>query len=184
MLCCSKRLAWFNFFVGPHCAGIDGLSPSKWRRESCFFSHCWSWSERGLSFCLATTTCACSWGLVLQPLPSSCRLVFVWYEACMKIDIIQSLVFKISPSSTVESCARIILCLHIIYTSGSNWHIWGFAFCLTGCQRGETLLIGRLNSSRSACSTAHLLGVDYCSNISPVECLPSSLNWLSVYTQI
>lgn len=66
----------------------------------------------------------------------------------------------------------LFLCLHIIYTSGPGWHIWGFLpRCLSERGKKNTLLIGRLNSSRSACSTA--LSVDYRGNITPVECLPS-----------
>lgn len=81
----------------------------------------------------------------------------------------------LSPTKfSVESGAR------IIFVSPHHLYIWtqltylGLCFlprCLS--ERRNTLLIGRLNSSRSACSTAHPLSVDYCGNISPVECLPS-----------
>lgn len=84
-----------------------------------------------------------------------------------------------------EKWRTIFFCLHIIYTSGPSWHIWVFAFlphCLS--ERRNTLLIGRLTSSRSACSTAHPLSVDYCGNISPVEYLLSPLDWFSVYSDL
>lgn len=66
------------------------------------------------------------------------------------------------------------LCHHIICRAGPNWRIWGSAFCLASCWRRQNfilILIGRLKSSRSACSPAQPFGVNCCGNISPVECL-------------
>ncbi len=69
---------------------------------------------------------------------------------------------------------------HFIFVSPHHLYIWSWLTYLGLCflprclsERRNTLLIGRLNSSRSACSTTHPLSVDYCGNISPVKCLPS-----------
>lgn len=82
----------------------------------------------------------CSWGLASQPPPSNYRLVYIWHKACTHTQYKPH--FCCFKSHRVQCGKRVhvlVLCLHIIYTSGPSWHIWGFAFCLAACRRGETL---------------------------------------------